>query len=144
LFNSLDPAQDGDSDDSLYLKPNKKKKTDLTDFFAKVPDPSNVDKKPTARKASGSAKPAPKKPRCLTMTMTTLAERNRRLLSPARLLDELLKQPRRNMSRLFRMIQRTKETYLPLWMTIRSALHHCSRDLFLVSLYSPIVFWNVV
>jgi DNA topoisomerase II len=62
LFNSLDPAQDGDSDDSLYLKPNKKKKTDLTDFFAKVPDPSNVDKKPTARKASGSAKPAPKKP----------------------------------------------------------------------------------
>jgi DNA topoisomerase-2 len=59
---SLD-MEDDDSDDSAYLKPAKKTKTQMTDFFDKVPGPSGAEKKVTNRKASGSTvKPVPKKP----------------------------------------------------------------------------------
>ncbi|KAF9242373.1 DNA topoisomerase [Melanogaster broomeanus] len=57
------PMVDDDSDDEVYIRPAAKKKKTVTDFFDKVPaGPTEVAKKPAARKASGSKPAAAKKP----------------------------------------------------------------------------------
>jgi DNA topoisomerase-2 len=58
FFLSLDKADDvDDSDDEFNLKPTKKTKTQLYDFFDKVPV---ANKKAPTRTASSSKKPAQK------------------------------------------------------------------------------------
>jgi hypothetical protein len=59
--NSIDTKDGDESDDSMSIKPAKKKKVQVTNFFDKVPGPSEVEKKPAARKTVPPSKPVAKK-----------------------------------------------------------------------------------